>query len=164
VKAVRTSRRRLTASLAPVLLFVSILPAIAAPPPESESLVESVRAAETAFAAAARARDREAFASFIAEDAIFLDAVAHNGRPAILEAWAPFFAEGGPKVEWAPELVEVQQGGALGVTRGSFSVTHRGSGGETVVSSGTFNSIWRREPDGSWKIIFDIGCPPCADP
>jgi hypothetical protein len=23
---------------------------------------------------------------------------------------------------------------------------------------GSFNSIWRREQDGRWKIIFDKGC------
>jgi hypothetical protein len=23
---------------------------------------------------------------------------------------------------------------------------------------GTFNSIWRREPDGRWRIVFDKGC------
>ena len=26
---------------------------------------------------------------------------------------------------------------------------------------GTFNSVWRRGKDGSWKIVFDKGCPPC---
>jgi len=25
----------------------------------------------------------------------------------------------------------------------------------------TYNSIWRLEPDGKWRIIFDKGCPPC---
>jgi hypothetical protein len=27
--------------------------------------------------------------------------------------------------------------------------------------SGTFNSTWRREKDGRWKIVLDNGCPPC---
>jgi ketosteroid isomerase-like protein len=27
---------------------------------------------------------------------------------------------------------------------------------------GTFNSVWRREADGSWKVVFDKGCPPCT--
>ena len=27
--------------------------------------------------------------------------------------------------------------------------------------SGTFNSVWRREPDGSWRVVLDKGCPPC---
>jgi ketosteroid isomerase-like protein len=26
---------------------------------------------------------------------------------------------------------------------------------------GTFNSIWRREPDGTWLVVFDKGCPVC---
>jgi len=25
----------------------------------------------------------------------------------------------------------------------------------------TFNSIWRRESDGSWKVVFDKGCEVC---
>jgi hypothetical protein len=29
---------------------------------------------------------------------------------------------------------------------------------------GTFNSVWRRETDGSWKVIFDRGCPECECP
>jgi hypothetical protein len=26
---------------------------------------------------------------------------------------------------------------------------------------GNFNSIWRREPDGTWLVVFDKGCPVC---
>jgi hypothetical protein len=26
---------------------------------------------------------------------------------------------------------------------------------------GTFHSTWRREGDGTWKILLDIGCPDC---
>jgi ketosteroid isomerase-like protein len=29
---------------------------------------------------------------------------------------------------------------------------------------GTFNSVWRREADGSWKVVFDRGCPDCECP
>jgi hypothetical protein len=25
----------------------------------------------------------------------------------------------------------------------------------------TFNSVWRRERGGKWKIVIDHGCPPC---
>jgi hypothetical protein len=27
---------------------------------------------------------------------------------------------------------------------------------------GMFNSIWRLESDGHWRVVFDKGCPPCA--
>ena len=26
---------------------------------------------------------------------------------------------------------------------------------------GTFNSIWRRESDGTWRVVFDKGSPVC---
>jgi ketosteroid isomerase-like protein len=26
---------------------------------------------------------------------------------------------------------------------------------------GLYNSIWQRQTDGSWRIIFDAGCSPC---
>jgi len=29
---------------------------------------------------------------------------------------------------------------------------------------GTFNSVWRRGPDGSWQVVFDRGCPDCECP
>jgi predicted secreted Zn-dependent protease len=25
-----------------------------------------------------------------------------------------------------------------------------------------FNSTWRRESDGRWRVVFDVGCPPCG--
>jgi ketosteroid isomerase-like protein len=27
--------------------------------------------------------------------------------------------------------------------------------------AGTFNSTWRKEADGRWRVVFDKGCPPC---
>jgi ketosteroid isomerase-like protein len=37
---------------------------------------------------------------------------------------------------------------------GGSYLGRRGSG-----NGGSFSSVWRREPDGSWQIIFDKGCP-----
>lgn len=35
--------------------------------------------------------------------------------------------------------------------------------GATISETGVFTSIWRWRDDGTWQIVFDAGCPPCAD-
>ncbi len=122
---------------------------------------DSLRAAEIAFAASVADRDAEAFASFIDEDAVFLGATALRGRAAIVEGWAVFLTEGGPTLVWQPEVVEVRPDG-LGLSRGPYTLTATGDDGEETSSSGLFTSIWRRDADGGWKVLFDAGCPPCA--
>ena len=44
--------------------------------------------------------------------------------------------------------------GTLGMTSGPVL-------DPTGKRTGTFTSVWRREKDGSWKIILDKGCPRC---
>lgn len=122
---------------------------------------DSLRDAEIAFARSVAERDRAAFTAAIAEEAIFIGPGGPvRGREAIVESWAPFFAEDGPRLEWHPEIAEVQEGG-LGITRGPYTFTGRGPDGEPVTQEGTFTSIWRRQEDGSWRVIFDAGCSPC---
>jgi hypothetical protein len=55
---------------------------------------------------------------------------------------------------WSPEVVDVLESGTLAHSSGPV----RDAGGRRI---GTFNSIWRREPDGRWRVVFDKGCPVC---
>jgi ketosteroid isomerase-like protein len=128
---------------------------------ELEELEESLRRTEIEFAASVAEQDWHHFASFIADEAIFVSGAALRGKPAILEGWAVFFREQAPKLTWHPEVVEVQDDGELGMTRGPFTLQQPGPDGDIESQSGLFTSIWERQSDGSWKIVFDAGCPPC---
>ena len=122
----------------------------------------SLRAAELAFAKSVHDNDRASFAAAIADDAVFVDGgKALRGKAAIVEAWAGFFGPSAESIAWHPELAEVQDGGALGITRGPWTWTGKDKDGKPATASGIFNSVWRREKDGGWKVIFDMGCPPC---
>ncbi len=125
---------------------------------EEDVMREELRQTELDFAASVRRRDVEAFKSFIAPDAVFVGEGVNRGREAIVAAWAPFFAPDGPRLEWHPEVVELAEGGALGLTRGPYTFTGRDENGAERTSSGLFNSVWRRQPDGTWRIVFDAGC------
>jgi hypothetical protein len=70
------------------------------------------------------------------------------------DGWKRFYDAAQPPFSWEPERVEVLDSGTLALSTGPV----RDPQGRRV---GTFDSIWRREPGGSWKIVFDKGCPPC---
>jgi ketosteroid isomerase-like protein len=134
-----------------LLLFTAIARA------EGEAdLAQEVSAAESSFAASMAARDFEAFASHIADDAIFFGpATALRGKAAVLEDWRQFFEGEQAPFSWAPEKVEVLSSGKLAHSSGPV----RDPSGKQVA---TFNSIWRLESDGQWRVVFDKGCGVCA--
>lgn len=122
-----------------------------------EELQAAVRARETAFAKTMADRDRAAFATFVSEEAIFMGGRALRGRAAIAEGWSRYFEGEEAPFSWVPERVEVVDSGTLAISSGPVY----DPAGARV---GTFNSTWRRESDGEWRVVLDIGCPPCQCP
>lgn len=119
-----------------------------------EALAAAVRARETAFAKTMADRDHAAFGSFVAEEALFMGRTALRGRQAVLEGWKPYFEGKDAPFSWTPERVEVVASGTLAVSSGPVLDPQ----GQRV---GSFNSTWRREKDGEWRVVIDVGCPPC---
>jgi ketosteroid isomerase-like protein len=110
-----------------------------------------VEAREIAFAATMADRDLEAFVTFISPEAVFFSGNEPlRGREAIATAWARFFEGAEAPFSWRPDTVEVLSSGELALTSGPV----RDPSGVVV---GRFNSVWRREPDGVWMIVFDKG-------
>ena len=119
------------------------------------NLSQQVRDAERAFARSMATRDFNAFGALLSDEAIFFGGRgAQRGKAAVLAAWKGFFDGPNAPFSWEPETVEVLDSGTLGLTSGPVM---NADGKQT----GVFNSIWRREPGGGWKVIFDKGCPPC---
>lgn len=117
-------------------------------------LAEHVRARENAFAQTMADRDHAKFKTFISEEALFLDATVLRGRAAVAEAWRPLFDGPEAPFSWEPERVEVIDSGNLAISTGPV----RNAAGDRI---GVFNSTWRLEDDGEWRVVIDIGCPPC---
>jgi ketosteroid isomerase-like protein len=116
---------------------------------------DEVRRTETAFAKSMADRDLVKFTTFLSREAVFMS----NGQPTrgpkeVSEKWKRFFEGPAAPFSWAPEFVDVLDSGTLALSSGPV----RDPSGKRV---GTFNSVWRREGDGQWKIVFDNGCPAC---
>lgn len=117
-------------------------------------LAGEVRATEIAFAKTLADRDAKKFAGMIAPDAIWLADRPLRGPGEVLARWQKFFDAPQPPFSWSPETVEVQAGGKLALSTGPVIDAQ----GKRI---GTYTSIWRRESEGVWRIIFDRGCPAC---
>jgi ketosteroid isomerase-like protein len=119
------------------------------------NLTEQVRRAEIGFAKSMADRDHTAFTSFLADEAVFASPNrVLRGVKEVAAGWKRFFE--GPKApfSWEPDQIQVLESGTLALSSGPV----RDPSGKRI---GTFNSIWRRESGGTWKVVIDHGCPPC---
>lgn len=110
-----------------------------------------VEAREIAFAKTMADRDLDAFLSFVSPEAVFFNGNEPlRGRDAIERDWARFFEGPDAPFSWHPDVVQVLESGHLALSSGPVL----GASGEQI---GRFNSIWRKDADGQWWVVFDKG-------
>lgn len=152
----RTLLGRVAAGI--VAAGANIAPASAQPAQSERAPKDSVADAERAFADSMARRDLAAFTARISQEAIFFGGPDGNtptrGRSAIVAAWKGFFDGPTAPFSWAPDTSEVIDSGTLGITSGPV----RNANGDVT---GRFNSVWRLENDGQWRVVFDKGCRAC---
>lgn len=127
-------------------------------------LTQDVRCREIGFSKSVEESDQKRFTSYLDEDVRFVSNSVTRGPEAVTEAWQVFFNEGGPKIKWRPQYVEVLEDGELALTRGPFRVVVADEDGNTTENWGTFNSVWRLQAGGEWKVVFDAGSPASEKP
>lgn len=134
--------------LAGAMLIAAAMAMAAGDPAE---LAAQVRAAEAAFARTMADRDHAGFVSFLADEAIFFSQRGVlRGKSAVAAAWKPYYEGPQAPFSWQPESVEVLDSGTLAHSSGPVFAPD----GRRIA---TFNSIWRRDADGRWWIVFDKG-------
>ena len=141
---------RLAAALA-ICCFVPILGAVDLPPALA-SLVET----ERAFARMSLEKgQREAFLAFFADDGIVF-----NPHPVAYKQDAAKRPAPGTRppstLAWEPIFGDVSAAGDLGYTTGPYRFTDHGATPRPP-SHGYFFSVWRKQPDGTWKVAVDLG-------
>jgi ketosteroid isomerase-like protein len=60
-------------------------------------------------------------------------------------------------LEWTPQEAMVADSGEMGFTWGYYVSTGHDRNGAVVTSYGKYLDVWRRQSDGVWRWIADIG-------
>ncbi len=117
---------------------------------------ESLAASERAFARHSVEHGmRAAFLEYFADDGINFAPDPGNTRQrfrARPDAIEPFV------LDWHPAIAAVARAGDLGFTTGPYTITGRAPAVREP-AQGIFFSVWRRQADGSWRVIVDGGVP-----
>jgi ketosteroid isomerase-like protein len=128
------------------LCLATALAACATAVPPQPAPLDEVIAAERAFADYTRAHGfKQGFLAYVAPDGFNFHPGPTPARPA-LEA-LPDAAPPGPPLFWWPQYAGVANSGDLGFTTGGATIPVR------------YFTVWQRQPDGSWRWIYDGGPP-----
>lgn len=112
--------------------------------------IEEVRQAEIGFARAFADRDKAKFFSYVANDAVFMNALnTLRGKQQVIDRWSRFF-DNVPVApfSWGPERVEVTADGKIGFSMGPIYDAQLNHGGY-------YSSVWHKQADGTWKVVID---------
>lgn len=124
--------------------------------PDLEALKRQVADTERAFARSMAERNHAAFTALLSEQAVFFGgAQVLHGKAAVAAGWKAFFDGALAPFSWGPDQVEVLADGTLAHSTGPV----RDAAGKLI---SRFNSVWRQEAPGVWRIVFDKGQPPTA--
>jgi ketosteroid isomerase-like protein len=67
--------------------------------------------------------------------------------------------EPGETLEWTPVKADIAASGDLGYTYGTSVFTEKSKDGKSVRRYGKYVTIWKKQKDGNWKIVLDMGSP-----
>ncbi|WP_188650177.1 YybH family protein [Yeosuana aromativorans] len=94
-----------------------------------------------------------AFLAFVADNGVLLrNDKLIKGKESIKSYMKNSTSKG---LSWKPDFVDVSNSGDLGYTYGKYTYRYQDSLGNDVTSKGIFHTVWKRQPDGSWKFVWD---------
>jgi len=112
-------------------------------------------AAEISFSKLSREKgSRSALLQFIDSNGVLLrpnsyPLVGGNAIDFISQANDTFYS-----MNWQPKGAAIAESGELGYTYGVYTVSLKNK--DTLIH-GTYVNIWKKQPDGNWKLVLDSG-------
>ncbi|MBE3112083.1 MAG: SgcJ/EcaC family oxidoreductase [Acidobacteria bacterium] len=108
---------------------------------------------------AAEAKDLDRYVSFYADEASLFwpGAPMVTGRAAIREFMRAFLSMPAFSLSFETAKVDVSQAGDFAYSYGTNTVTLVDPIGHRMKDRGKYLTVYRKQPDGAWKVVADIG-------
>ena len=135
--------------------------AATAPNPLSDTTVKPGKVLlfdlEARFAKDVAEHGGAAFAEWFAADAVALNngAVPLIGKVAIAKS-ANWSAKD-YQLTWTPTDALMGPSDDMGYTWGHYEGNSKDANGNPVTTTGRYMTVWRKQPDGNWKVVLDAG-------
>jgi ketosteroid isomerase-like protein len=151
--------------LLPIVFVAAMLIVIIAAPKthplasaSTKTTPETLRQLEGEFMKAAAERGSAGYMSYYADDAVEVP----NGGPIIqgkvnIAKGMGFLDQKDNHLTWTPVGADVSASADLGYTYGTFEFRSKDKDGKPVIDRGKYTSIWKKQQDGSWKVVLDMG-------
>ena len=119
---------------------------------------QALRDLDAQWSAAAGAKDIDKTVSYYSENAVVMppNAPSATTRETIRSAWKEMLTSPGAAVSWKATKVEVAKSGDLACVSGTYEETTIDASGKPVNDRGKYVEIFKKQADGTWKVVADI--------
>src|SRR5437667_3384624 len=119
---------------------------------------QTLRDLDAQWSKDAGAKDIDKTVSYYAESAIVMppNALSATTKEAIRSAWKEMLTSPGAAISWKATKVEVANSGDLACVSGTYEQMMTDASGKPAKDRGKYVEIFKKQTDGTWKVIVDI--------
>jgi ketosteroid isomerase-like protein len=138
-----------------LVVLPNIRPSVASERPAS---ADTLRQLEAEFMKAAAEKGAQGYMSYYADDAVEVPngAAMIQGKANIAKSMG-FLDQQDNRLIWTPLGADISAAGDLGYTYGNYEFHSKDKEGKPIIEHGKYTSIWKKQKDGSWKVVLDMG-------
>ncbi len=131
----------------------------AAPTKKQAAAIAAIQKADLDFCEATKQRGLDGWMSYFADEAVAFPPgkPSITGRGVLREFYSRMFGQPEFSLIWRPVKADAAASGDMGYTIGTAESTSRGPDGKEVKRPGKYLTVWKKQADGSWKVVADLG-------
>jgi ketosteroid isomerase-like protein len=141
-----------------VFAGILILPGRLFSTPPVKATPEMLKQLEGEFMKAAADKGSQGYMSYYADNSVEVPngAALIEGKVNIAKGMG-FLDDKNNQLIWTPVGADISSSGDLGYTYGNYEFHSKDKDGKPSIDYGKYTSIWKRQADGSWKVVLDMG-------